>query len=233
MKKALLITTAAVGVLAIGTCFFGHARETNEIEKNKEQYAALQSSSSSSTKQTEESTTTKEESTSSSVTSTSTEEKEKSTPNTADYTIQSGDTLGGIAATCDITIDELLELNHWKREKTLMTGEVIKVPKDKVAALKKAKRRISKTVRTENTTKEVEKTVDTATSTPKRVERNVTPATSSAPIQSAPQASSVAPQPQQPQAPAAPAPAPVQPAPAAPVQQPVAPAPAPVQQPIQ
>jgi LysM repeat protein len=50
------------------------------------------------------------------------------TPATTDYTIVAGDTLGGIATSFGVSIDELLEVNGMTIDTVLNVGEVMRIP---------------------------------------------------------------------------------------------------------
>lgn len=200
MKKALLISTVATGVLAIGTCFFGQAKENETIKKNEARYEAMKE------KEQPKSTST---ATTPSTTSTETTTKEKEANHnnkveTATYTIRTGDTLLGIASVCDISVDELLKLNHWDKEKELVAGDTFVVPKDKLAALQRVKHRISQvaketkkekqttvtktteTVASSTTTASTYSSVTTQTPAPSSVPQQQAPAPVTEPVQQAP-----------------------------------------------
>ena len=220
MKKALLISTVAAGVLAIGTCFFGQAKENETIKKNEARYEAMKEKDqpeSTSTATTPSTTVT----TSTTSTETTTKEKEANHNNkveTATYTIRTGDTLLGIASVCDISVDELLKLNHWDKEKELVAGDTFVVPKDKLAALQRVKHRISQvaketkkekqttvtktteTVASSTTTASTYSSVTTQTPAPSSVPQQQAPAPVTEPVQQAP----VQQQPVQQQAPVTP-----------------------------
>lgn len=146
MKK-LYLATAVVLMITAGVCSAGVYREHKQIEQNKTEYAKIskekQMSSTSVDKKTSISSHSIEKVSSTTQESSHTTESTRQFK-TEDYTIQSGDTLSMIAQTCHISVDRLVELNHWKKPKTLIAGNTIQIPEGKSGVLKEKHKKKAK-----------------------------------------------------------------------------------------
>lgn len=107
-----LIVVAIVSLLIVGVGFFHRSRL---IRQNSEQTTVTVSS----TKRSEEKISRTEQ------------KKEK----TKQYTVQANDTLASIAERCDMSINQLADLNDMKVSTVLKVGESISVPADKYRQL--------------------------------------------------------------------------------------------------
>lgn len=155
MKRKSFYLLIITGVIALVICGFGFTRLTSQVKTTNSQ----------------------QESAPVTETTLSSEKKMK----LKKYAVQKSDTLASIAEICDMSINELAEINDMKVTKVLKTGQVIKVPANKYKKLMKAHDEDESTSTEDSTVESTTSTeVETSSSSQTAVAtENVTPASSS------------------------------------------------------